>query len=999
MGFRMLRLRALSVFLGSLVVVLAAYAGAAPQEVRAQSALPTGPTPWAVLMCKFSDVAAQPRPQAFFDTMFTSVGAGSMGLFDYWSTNSNGTISLAGTTTFDWQTMPLSLATATSTGVSRFGLVKACIDTHDPSINFATTTFSGIIAILNAPIDSGSNGQVALSMDGVTRTYGLVNLDPLAWDVTFAAHEMGHGYGLNHSFAANSPACSRGAQPGEFCDRWDIMSALPVFSFPDPTFCNTAGQCPTGPSLSAAYRDLLGWIPSNRRIGLNSLSGGSTLVKLVGTETPQVPGNMLAKVAWGWSSHYDAIEFRRKVRWDQGIPRDTVQVRHMFNGVSTLQEASPGVFEFLPGDRLFNTSENVGIAVLGIDSPSSSATVRIGALPSGMVNTSTSTTPSANAAGWRNANATVNLSTSGAGVKSITFSASGGNPIQTTTATGSSTSINITQEGTTKLVFSALAASDDWEAPKTLTVKVDKTAPLTSPSVQSQWNGQQDITLDAFDQLSGVDSIQFQASGANPIPLTTVTGAQAKLTITAAGSTTVNFWAIDKAGNVEGPHSLTVKPIAQFSPTLLSISADVNTTGTQSVMLRNIGQTALPITSLTVVDATGAASPVFQPVLNGGRPCNSPIYPSDWCMIDVVFSPYIAGTYSGRLRLNGSDVVSVIGYGIGQPKATLSSSSLSFGNVRLGSPASQSLAVKNDGTGTLNISSITTSGDFQAPPAGTCASIAVGQSCTLSVGFAPTTIGQANATLTIAHNGLGGSSTVALDAVGVQPTVSLSPSSISFGTLNLGERSAEQTATLTQTTQFGVEVLVLDFPRIVGANPSDFVLTNQSCTPKPAPLSPGSTLEPGAVCRFDVVFRPTAAGPRSATLRLGLDAANAPHEVQLSGTANAPAPSVSLSPSKVNFGSQSLGSASYETITLTNTGTVDLHIQRAALPRSIRWDGFGIEKDGCSGGVIPSGQSCEVEISFSPPDYGTWQTALEFYDDANGSPQQLPLSGEGGEAM
>lgn len=59
----------------------------------------------------------------------------------------------------------------------------------------------GIVACINAAADSGSAGRVEMPADGTSKTLGLVNLDPLAWFPTFAAHEMGHGFGLPHSFS------------------------------------------------------------------------------------------------------------------------------------------------------------------------------------------------------------------------------------------------------------------------------------------------------------------------------------------------------------------------------------------------------------------------------------------------------------------------------------------------------------------------------------------------------------------------------------------------------------------------------------------------------------------------------------------------------------------------------------------------------------------------------------------------------------------------------
>jgi hypothetical protein len=77
------------------------------------------------------------------------------------------------------------------------------------------------------------------------------------------------------------------------------------------------------------------------------------------------------------------------------------------------------------------------------------------------------------------------------------------------------------------------------------------------------WNGRGvRVTLDATDNTggSGVDTLTYSASGAQPIPSTPVPAAAlpATVTITAPGVTTLTYQATDNAGNREQPNSETV---------------------------------------------------------------------------------------------------------------------------------------------------------------------------------------------------------------------------------------------------------------------------------------------------------------------------------------------------------------------------------------------------------------------------------------------------------
>lgn len=76
------------------------------------------------------------------------------------------------------------------------------------------------------------------------------------------------------------------------------------------------------------------------------------------------------------------------------------------------------------------------------------------------------------------------------------------------------------------------------------------------------------------------------------------------------------------------------------------------------------------------------------------------------------------------------------------------------------------MTVSNEGTGTVTIGSITTSGDFAETD--TCgSSLAAGASCAISVTFTPVAAGAASGTLTITDDAPGSPHTVALTGIGV----------------------------------------------------------------------------------------------------------------------------------------------------------------------------------------------------------------------------------------
>jgi hypothetical protein len=204
---------------------------------------------------------------------------------------------------------------------------------------------------------------------------------PDAWNVTFAAHETGHGYGLDHSYHANPDFV--------YGNPWDIMSALAVH-----TFHGAYGRSPTdyiiirldpppsegfpsGPGLNAPNLDKFGWLPANRITTWNNTSQTITLAAL---NHPEAGGYFMVKIPFddGNPSHYYTLEFRRKTGWDAGIPQDAVLINEVRpDGLFYLIDADGGA-ERLPNQTFHDGSNNRAITVLNINSASSTATVNIG---------------------------------------------------------------------------------------------------------------------------------------------------------------------------------------------------------------------------------------------------------------------------------------------------------------------------------------------------------------------------------------------------------------------------------------------------------------------------------------------------------------------------------------------------------------------------------------------------------------------------------------------
>lgn len=300
---------------GALTAIAAAAVTLAPST--AAEAVPVrGNSGWSVLLCKFNDVSAAPQTPTFFSRMFGSAGAGMGGLYDYFLNQSYGKLRISASV-HGWYTMPYTMAQEAPK--SRWDKINDCVSTA-AGAGYSVPSGDRIAVITNSQQDSGSSG-------------GRVLLDPGAWNIRFAAHEMGHGYGLDHSYSndltyQNAPWSA----PGEYDDMWDEMSAQHVYGFSTTNFGNG------GVGFNAFDRDKLGFIPRNRIRTFGANGVGSATVPLAPLQVPSASGSLLVRVPFDPSDlfHYYTVEFQRQLGWSQGIPADTVLIHEVQNGRPTL---------------------------------------------------------------------------------------------------------------------------------------------------------------------------------------------------------------------------------------------------------------------------------------------------------------------------------------------------------------------------------------------------------------------------------------------------------------------------------------------------------------------------------------------------------------------------------------------------------------------------------------------------------------------------------------
>ncbi len=205
-----------------------------------------------------------------------------------------------------------------------------------------------------------------------------------------------------------------------------------------------------------------------------------------------------------------------------------------------------------------------------------------------------------------------------------------------------------------------------------------------------------------------------------------------------------------------------------------------------------------------------------------------------------------------------------LGWIISKPEMTVSPASLDFGQVKVGTTATQTVTVFNQGNANLSLQTVffvqDSNPDFSHTPlAQLPLTIEPGNSVDVNVIFAPTAEGQALGVLKVTGDD---TDTPFIDIVttgtGIVPDIAIEPAAIDFGQLVIGSSS---TGTVLITNDGQADLILSDIAWAGGS--ADFAVTNWPALPL--------TLAPAASAQLEIAYTPTAAGTVGATLQITSD--------------------------------------------------------------------------------------------------------------------------------
>lgn len=433
----------------------------------------------------------------------------------------------------------------------------------------------------------------------------------------------------------------------------------------------------------------------------------------------------------------------------------------------------------------------------------------------------------------------------------------------------------------------------------------------------------------------------------------------------------------------------------------------------QIFVIRNLGTANL--TGLSVVLDGSSASDFLVDSLE-----HTALAPGSSTSIKVVLKPTAAGERTASLHIvsNDSDQnpfnIALTGNAIATPEIAITqngetnlvsgNSVANFGSLLLGTEGGpQSFTIRNTGSADLDGLSIHVSGaspaDFVVSSLES-ATLAPGANATFTVFFKPTAGGTRTATLQVISNdadenpfkiSLSGNGTTRPEIAVEQSDgtgLTSGTSTFDFGSSNTGTTGAAKTFTIKNLGSANLTGLVIT------ADGAEFIVDGMAI----------NQLAPGTSTSFQVLFKPTVAGTRTAILHIASnDADENPFNIALSGTALA-VPEITVaradgseltdSASTLDIGKTGIGSTISHSVTIRNTGTANL-------------TGIAITLDGTQSAnfsiglpavtTLAPGTSTTFPITFRPDTVGPASAVLHIAsNDADESPFDFKLEGTGG---
>jgi hypothetical protein len=434
-------------------------------------------------------------------------------------------------------------------------------------------------------------------------------------------------------------------------------------------------------------------------------------------------------------------------------------------------------------------------------------------------------------------------------------------------------------------------------------------------------------------------------------------GRLTRATVTSAAPTVATQLAANATSYGTAPNANTTSSAAATVVTLSSpviSNTQVGQTSTATATVTNTAPNPLVIVPPTAGSVTGPDLSFVSTT------CGSQLAASATCTITVRFAPTSASTVSGSVSVDTASGPRVAAFNATSlanfSTATLTSAAPNLGSVWYGaSPAPTATATfRNDGNTAMTLTGLSgLSTRFQLS-GNTCAAIAPGVSCSMTLTMPTSAAGSTPSAVTTA----GATNDASFSISG---TVNSSISRWSVTTLAFGNVTTGQTKVLSLTLYNDGFGLAAAWNTALANLPAGFTANTSAC----------ASVSPGASCSVSITFAPTAAQAYSGSSIRPATVSSTGNTLAVSGTGVLPTTTLSSNPaSSLSFGGVPKDSYKTLPLTLTNTGTVAATGMAYAIAYtggSIAMGDYSVSIGTCpaAGGSLAAGATCSMSVRYS----------------------------------
>ncbi len=402
-------------------------------------------------------------------------------------------------------------------------------------------------------------------------------------------------------------------------------------------------------------------------------------------------------------------------------------------------------------------------------------------------------------------------------------------------------------------------------------IQSDMNAPISSPTIPPSITAQpvsqsvtagQTATFSVTATGTAPLSYQWQNNGA-AISGATSASYTTPATTTADDGAQFTVVVSNSAGSVTGNSATLIVNVTLVTPSIISQPTSQTVTAGQTATFSMAASGTVPLSyqwQRNAVNIAGATAATYT------TPATTTSDSGATFRVVVSNAAGTATSSAATLTVNSAPA----------PAIQVSPTSITFGNVVVGTNLSQILIINNTGTSTLTISQMTATGSgFSVSGFSLPLNISAGQQTTVTVAFLPAAVGSTSGNISIASNAPTSPNSLTLTGTGIAATFTLgiSPTSLTFGNVTTGTSSAAQSMMIANTGNSNMLISQITL------SATGYAMTGGS-----APV----TLTPSQNVTVSVQFSPTVAGAANGNLSIVSNAMGSPATVPLTGTGVAP---------------------------------------------------------------------------------------------------------------